>query len=79
MQTMSGPKSNDRKEGALERLRVGASKRAMKFLAQHAEDQFMPSTGVITRKEPKVGRNQPCPCGQTIDGKPVKFKNCCGG
>lgn len=70
---MSGPKSNDRKEGALERLRVGASKRAQKFLAQHAEDQFMPSTGVITRKAPKVGRNEPCECGS---GK--KSKRCCG-
>lgn len=26
----------------------------------------------------KVGRNDPCPCGKTINGKPVKYKKCCG-
>jgi uncharacterized protein len=31
------------------------------------------STGTFRRQSPKVGRNQPCPCGS---GK--KFKNCCG-
>jgi len=26
---------------------------------------------------PKIGRNQPCPCGAVKpDGKPIKFKNC---
>ncbi len=30
-------------------------------------------TGPITRTQPKVGRNEPCPCGS---GK--KFKKCCG-
>lgn len=30
--------------------------------------------GTIKRKQPKVGRNEPCPCGS---GK--KFKKCCGG
>jgi uncharacterized protein len=28
----------------------------------------------VRREEPKVGRNEPCPCGS---GK--KFKQCCGG
>jgi SEC-C motif-containing protein len=28
----------------------------------------------VVRAEPKVGRNDPCPCGS---GK--KFKRCCGG
>jgi preprotein translocase subunit SecA len=31
------------------------------------------------RSEPKVGRNDPCPCGK-IDsktGKPLKYKKCC--
>lgn len=28
--------------------------------------------GTVTRNEPKVGRNEPCPCGS---GK--KFKKCC--
>ena len=34
----------------------------------------------IKRDVPKVGRNEPCPCG-AIDpatGKPKKYKNCCG-
>ena len=28
-------------------------------------------------KDHKIGRNDPCPCGKTINGKPVKYKNCC--
>lgn len=27
----------------------------------------------------KIGRNDPCPCGKIIDGKPVKYKKCHGG
>ena len=38
------------------------------FLDGHA-----PEPAQTIRKEPKVGRNQPCPCGS---GK--KFKKCCG-
>ena len=26
----------------------------------------------------KIGRNDPCPCGATNDGKPIKYKKCCG-
>lgn len=25
----------------------------------------------------RAGRNDPCPCGKKVDGKPVKFKRCC--
>ena len=25
----------------------------------------------------KIERNDPCPCGSTKNGKPVKYKNCC--
>ncbi|MCJ7747844.1 MAG: SEC-C domain-containing protein [Desulfobacterales bacterium] len=32
------------------------------------------SVGTLKRKHPKVGRNNPCPCGS---GK--KFKKCCMG
>ena len=28
-------------------------------------------------KDSNIGRNEPCPCGKTINGKPVKYKNCC--
>ena len=38
--------------------------------------QKFPSTLVSTfvRESPKVGRNEPCPCGSD-----KKFKKCCGG
>jgi len=36
-------------------------------------DGKMVSAGQFTRESPKVGRNDPCPCGS---GK--KFKKCCG-
>ncbi|PIS32163.1 preprotein translocase subunit SecA [Candidatus Peregrinibacteria bacterium CG08_land_8_20_14_0_20_41_10] len=33
----------------------------------------------VTREGPKVGRNDPCPCGaKRLDGTPKKYKNCCG-
>jgi uncharacterized protein YchJ len=35
------------------------------------EDDYYPETFV--RAEPKIGRNEPCPCGS---GK--KYKKCCG-
>lgn len=37
-------------------------------------DGKMASIGQVKRETPKVGRNEPCPCGS---GK--KFKKCCGG
>ena len=24
-----------------------------------------------------IGRNDPCPCGKKVDGKPLKYKKCC--
>lgn len=52
----------------------------------HEEGSFLRDTGVwtftegkmvtnkpIVRTAPKVGRNDPCPCGSTL-----KFKKCCG-
>lgn len=39
--------------------------------ANHGEDETTKKTPV--KKEPRVGRNEPCPCGS---GK--KYKNCCG-
>lgn len=35
-------------------------------------DEFSPATATVTRDAPKVGRNEPCPCGS---GK--KYKKCC--
>lgn len=37
------------------------------------EEPDVPPVGTIVRSEPRVGRNDPCPCGS---GK--KFKKCCG-
>ncbi|MCL2378437.1 MAG: DnaJ domain-containing protein [Defluviitaleaceae bacterium] len=40
--------------------------------AFEADDDFIPQVP-ITRESPKIGRNEPCPCGS---GK--KYKRCCG-
>jgi peptide deformylase len=51
---------------------------------QHEQDHLdgieekVVSADHFTVRSKKVGRNQPCPCGKTIDGKPVKYKRCCG-
>lgn len=37
------------------------------------DDDFMPSEETVYRTMPKIGRNEPCPCGS---GK--KYKRCCG-
>ena len=46
---------------------------------QHEIDHL---EGVLVRDrvigKHKVGRNDPCPCGKKINGKPVKFKKCHG-
>jgi uncharacterized protein YecA (UPF0149 family) len=75
---MSGPKL-DRKVAREERMRRTISTRFQHWKKAHAKDTFIPSKVPFVLKGPKVGRNDPCPCGQTIDGKPVKFKHCCGG
>jgi len=32
-----------------------------------------------TRKQQKIGRNDPCPCGKKRpNGLPMKYKDCCG-
>lgn len=46
------------------------------FAEEHAEDMFFDSFASeepYRRTSPKIGRNEPCPCGS---GK--KYKNCCG-
>lgn len=50
--------------GALARRQAGSS-----ITAQHAQGQSV----TVRRTSPKIGRNDPCPCGS---GK--KYKNCCG-
>lgn len=50
--------------GALARRQAGSS-----ITAQHTQGQSV----TVRRTSPKIGRNDPCPCGS---GK--KYKNCCG-
>jgi len=38
-----------------------------------------PGLSAPAKKQAKVGRNDPCPCGaQKPDGRPIKYKHCCG-
>ena len=49
---------------------------AQSYTGQLPEEQV----ATYKRETPKVGRNDPCPCGK-IDsrtGKPLKYKKCCG-
>ena len=51
---------------------------------QHEQDHLdgieeeLVSKKSFTIHSNKVGRNEPCPCGKEVDGKPVKYKKCCG-
>lgn len=36
-------------------------------------EEKAPKREPVKRKEPKIGRNDPCPCGSGL-----KYKNCCG-
>ena len=56
-------------------LKIGASVAAIhRFWLPHREaSQKISLSGTYQREQPKVGRNDPCPCGS---GK--KFKKCCG-
>lgn len=52
---------------------LSRSEQAMKIAAQQAGQQRRQKVETIRREEPKVGRNEPCPCGS---GK--KYKQCHG-
>jgi uncharacterized protein YecA (UPF0149 family) len=56
--------------GAVLRERVARMRPVIEWLNENAEALAKP---VAVRSAPKVGRNEPCPCGS---GK--KFKKCCG-
>lgn len=60
-----------------ERRKHRSGSRRQQKAAIRASWLFEPS--VKPRQQAKVGRNEPCPCGMLVDGKPVKFKDCCGG
>lgn len=43
------------------------------------QEKFFDGHGPYKYELPKVGRNDPCPCGKKDDsGKPIKYKKCCG-
>lgn len=50
---------------------------------QHEQDHLDGIEEVLVSKKSftihsnKIGRNEPCPCGKEVDGKPVKYKKCC--
>jgi len=64
-----------RKEESLERRGVAKNFRAS---AQNVGGDMSGRKG-SARKEPKIGRNNPCPCGKKRpNGLPMKYKDCCG-
>lgn len=74
MRPYSEPVSSERRELLLAGIAAGATKIHEYFrpLRQYnADAQRMPST--VKREQPKVGRNDPCPCGSGL-----KYKKCCG-
>ena len=61
----------------LDNVNVDNEKEVKKWLQKHPEvaqgGSPLPKPQTYKREEPKVGRNDPCPCGS---GK--KYKKCCG-
>ncbi len=50
-----------------------------KMLPTEEEPPLPPPVETIRAEAGKVSRNSPCPMGKTgPDGKPLKFKHCCG-
>jgi uncharacterized protein YecA (UPF0149 family) len=60
-------------------LRYGTAPKAKAQAAQHSAGQSQPQATprpkaeTVSRPAPKIGRNEPCPCGSG-----QKFKRCCG-
>ncbi len=73
MRSYKEPVSAERRE----KLIVGAAAGVMGiyryFEAQRLVEKHLFNTTTVRRVTPKIGRNDPCPCGS---GK--KFKQCCG-
>jgi len=64
-----------RKDENLERRGVAKNFRAS---AQNVGGDMSGRKG-SAKKEPKIGRNNPCPCGKKRqNGLPMKYKDCCG-
>jgi uncharacterized protein len=69
-----GPISPEKREEAIARMGAGLVNAYRYFRA--GREAYGQDTGTIEprRSTPKIGRNEPCPCGS---GK--KYKKCCGG
>jgi uncharacterized protein len=71
MRPYKEPMSSERREQLI--VGVAASVPAIyRYFAAELETQKLSSVRTFRRDAPKVGRNEPCPCGS---GK--KFKQCC--
>ena len=60
-------------------ISLGANVLAARFYAagRHKDDSGPKKP--VQRKNKKVQPNDPCPCGKCYpDGRPIKYKNCCG-
>ena len=74
LRTYNEPVSPERREDLIMGLSVGAMKIYKYFEShRHISASNRSSGFTFRREEPKVGRNEPCPCGS---GR--KFKKCCG-
>jgi preprotein translocase subunit SecA len=70
----------------MSKISVPQARRGEEFQEEFTEDPVpqgygagRPSAEQYKRSEPKVGRNDPCPCGKLDPktGKPFKYKKCC--
>ena len=67
------PISPEQRESIKAHMVVGLL-RAYRYFREQRQVSPSAHAGDLRRKAPKVGRNEPCPCGS---GK--KYKKCCGG
>jgi uncharacterized protein len=74
MRPYKEPISAERREDLIVHAIAGVTRIYRYFEAQRSlEEQSLGNTTTFFRTRPKIGRNDPCPCGS---GK--KFKQCCG-
>ncbi|MDQ6989418.1 MAG: UPF0149 family protein [Mariprofundaceae bacterium] len=67
----SGRPDNEQERAKSLAMFLGVFNSAVATLVEHAQNEIVEKKTVV--RQPKVGRNEPCPCGS---GK--KFKKCCG-
>jgi uncharacterized protein len=67
------PISPEKREEVIAHMTAGLL-RAYRYFRAQRQVSPIAHTGDLRRSAPKVGRNEPCPCGS---GK--KYKRCCGG